>query len=78
MFGTSVAWFFWSVIYLYLIHVWQIEDNKRLKFWLVYMLFFISLLQNEAISNFDVSLTVRLSITQSMYQLDAPVPLLFI
>jgi hypothetical protein len=27
---------------------------------------------------FDVSLTVHLSITQSMYQLDAPVHLLFI
>jgi hypothetical protein len=29
-------------------------------------------------TNFDVSLTVHLSITQSMYQLDAPIPLLFI
>jgi hypothetical protein len=27
---------------------------------------------------FDVSLTVHLSITQSIYQLDAPIPLLFI
>jgi hypothetical protein len=38
----------------------------------------IKLHSTNSRKNFDVSLTVHFSITQSMYQLDAPISLLFI